>query len=675
MSKHWQQSKDLNNIVWLSLDRQDAAANTINVEVLDELSEILNDIAAQSDIRSVIITSAKSNGFIYGADIKLFTQVDDRDGVITLLTKGQTVFNQLAALSVPTVAMINGICLGGGLELALACSYRVAVDSSQLGLPEVKLGIFPGWGGTVRLPRLIGGLQAMDLILNGRIINAKEAAKLGVIDFAVPERHLKRAAEMAAMGQFPVHQPTFLQGITNSRAVRHLLGPIMRRKLAQKVQQTYYPHVYAAVDKWVRYGVDDKGFAEEVIVNADLISTYNTFKNLVRVFFLQERLKGLAKGIDFKAQCVHVIGSGVMGGAIAAWCALRGLHVTLQDRKPELVAPAIKEAYRLFKKKLKDPLQVQAAMDRLQPDTSGNGVATADVIIEAIYENLQAKQELFKHLEETAKPDAILATNTSSIPLDEINQVLKNPERLVGIHFFNPVSLMQLVEVVCGKKTKKDIADKAIAFVRQIDRLPLPVKSSPGFLVNRVLMPYIMEALQLLHEKVPAPLIDKAAINFGMPMGPIELADTVGLDVLLSVGKYLAEYYQGEIPQELIKLVEAGHLGRKTGRGFYVYKNNKPVKEKIGSETLAWREIANRLILRMTNEAAACLREKVVEDADLLDAGMIFGTGFAPFRGGPLHYAQSFDEGQLNKLYDQLQHQYGERFTPDIEWQKLLVHS
>lgn len=672
MKNHWHQVTDSNNCLWLTLDRQDTATNTINVEVLEQLSQLLDEIKNHAKLRAVIIASGKTNGFIYGADIKLFTQVEDRDAIINLLNQGQSVFNQLAALQIPTIAMINGMCIGGGLELALACRYRVAVDSSQLGLPEVKLGIFPGWGGTVRLPRLIGGMQAMDLILNGRLVSAKQALKLGMIDAAVPERQLKRAAEMYATGQFAIHQPTLFQKLTNSKPLRQLLGGVIRRKLRQKVQQTYYPHVYAALDKWVKYGVEDQGFAEEVSVNADLISNYSTFKNLVRVFFLQERLKGLGKGIEFKAQHVHVIGAGVMGRAIAAWCALRGIHVTVQDREPNLLGPAIKEAAQLFKKKLKDPLLIQAAMDRLQPDPAGHGAANADVIIEAIYENLQAKQDLFKHLEQVAKPTAILATNTSSIPLDEINQVLKHPERLVGIHYFNPVSQMQLVEIVHGQKTKKEIVQQAIAFVRQIDRLPLPVKSSPGFLVNRVLMPYIIEALQLLHEKVPAALIDNAALNFGMPMGPIELADTVGLDVLLSVGKHLAHYFHGEIPHELVKLVEAGHLGRKTGRGFYVYKNDKPVKEKIGNETLAWRDIANRLILRMVNEAAACLREQVVEDADLLDAGMIFGTGFAPFRGGPLHYAQSFDQGQLNKLYIQLQEQYGDRFTPDTQWSKLL---
>lgn len=390
-----------------------------------------------------------------------------------------------------------------------------------------------------------------------------------------------------------------------------------------------------------------------------------TSQNLVRVFFLQERLKSLGKGGNFKGKHVHVIGAGTMGGDIAAWCAVQGFTVTLQDREPKFIAPAIKRAYVTCKEKLKEDYLVQKAMDRLSPDVNGFGIGKADIIIEAIFEDLKTKQDLFKRLESEAKPSAILATNTSSIPLDEINSVLKNPERLVGIHFFNPVAKMLLVEVVKGEKTDATVLEKATSFVRKLDRLPLPVKSSPGFLVNRILMPYLLEAVALYNEGVPKTAIDKAMLEFGMPMGPITLADTVGLDVCLSVAKHLSQYYPNTtIPAELSTLVEQKKLGRKTGEGFYVYKNGKQVRP-VETYDKPLKEISDRLVLVMLNEAFACLREDVVADGDLLDAGMIFGTGFAPFRGGPIHYAKS--QG-IHELFEKfVKQQKGNKTV--VEWE------
>jgi 3-hydroxyacyl-CoA dehydrogenase / enoyl-CoA hydratase / 3-hydroxybutyryl-CoA epimerase len=330
----------------------------------------------------------------------------------------------------------------------------------------------------------------------------------------------------------------------------------------------------------------------------------------------------------------------------------------------------IKRAYEFFKKKLREPRAIALAMDRLIPDVEGEGIRKADVIIEAIYEDLAAKQQIFKMLEQHARPDTILATNTSSIPLDEINKVLTQPERLVGIHFFNPVEHMQLIEIVKGKQTATLVHEQALSFVRQIDRLPLPVKSSPGFLVNRVLMPYLMESMVMLNEGIPAEVIDRAALDFGMPMGPVELADTVGLDVCLSVAKNLSKYFALSIPEQLRDKVAQGELGKKTGKGFYVYKNGKPIKHNIHYQKPT-QDLADRLILRMINEAAACLREHVVENEDLLDAGMVFGAGFAPFRGGPMHYAKSFGKDKLNNLFKTLESEYGERFKADSQLELL----
>lgn len=665
--KHWDLQKDSDNILWLGLDRKDTSINSMNEEVLDELNSLLHEIAQDKNAIGLIVYSSKGKGFIAGADVTLFSKFESPAHAVDFLRKGQAVYARLEALSIPSVAMIDGFCMGGGYELALACTYRVASDEkdTRIGLPEVMLGIHPGWGGTVRLPQLIGGFNALSqVILTGSALAAPKAKALGMVDDVVPVRQLKRAAVYFIKNKPPKHKPSFVQGLTNSAWVRKPLAALIRHNVQKRVRKEHYPAPYAIIDLWEKEGgIGDRAYLKEIDSVEQLVSHGGTSKNLIRAFGLRERLKGFAKDSDFKAQHVHVIGAGVMGGDIAAWCALRGLRVTLQDQSYEKIAPAIGRAATLYKKKLRKPRLIQAAMDNLIPDPEGHGIARADVIIEAVFENLAVKQEIMKKVEQLAKKDAIIASNTSSIPLDEISSVMNNPERLVGIHFFNPVAKMDLVEVVCSTTTTKKVEQDSCAFVGQIGKLPLPVKSSPGFLVNRVLMPYLMECVQLLEEGYSAETIDEAALEFGMFMGPVELADTVGMDVCLAVAENLTSHFGGTVPQKLRDMVKAGTLGRKTGEGFYQYKNGKPVKKSPG--THKDQHIADRLILRMVNESAACLREGVVADADLLDAGMIFATGFAPFRGGPMNYAKDFGTNNLEKLFKTFESKYGERFKVD----------
>lgn len=661
MYKNWRLETDPDQVLWLYFDKADASVNTVNRAVMEELSTIIDTLVNDTTHKGVILASGKKTGFIAGADISQFTKFKDIDEATAVLTLGQHILNKLEALKMPTVAMIDGFCLGGGLEIALACRYRVAEESgkTRLGLPEVKLGIHPGWGGTVRLPRLIGGPQALNMILSGHTVSGKAAAKLGFVDVAVPRRQLVRAAKYYILQHPPVHKSTMVQGLTNNKLARQAISHFIRKQLQKKVNPLHYPAPFHVVDNWEHIGVEGNEAYEREAKSCGKLFFTDTCHNLVRVFFLQDRLKSLAKETTFKPQHIHVIGAGTMGGDIAAWCALQGMTVTLQDLEPRFIAPAIKRAYKLFKDKLKERNLIQKAMDNLIPDVSGHGISKADIIIEAVVEDLAIKQSTFKMIEARAKPGAILATNTSSIPLDEINTVLHQPERLVGIHYFNPVAKMQLVEVVKGDRTSQEILDKAMAFVRKIDRLPLPVKSSPGFLVNRILMPYLLEAMELLKEGVPMTAIDKAMKDFGMPMGPITLADTVGLDVCLSVAKHLGKYFNTPVPPRLIELVEQRKLGRKTGEGFYKYdKSGKQIKPEEPPYDKPLEDISNRLVLRMLNESFACLREGVVADGDLLDAGMIFGTGFAPFRGGPIHYAKS--QG-VHELYEQFVKQQAER--------------
>lgn len=673
--QHWRLQRDENSIYWLTLDRADERVNTINAAVFSEFNAVL-DVLEAEPASGLVICSGKQTGFIVGADITQFSELHTAEQAETLIAQGQETLRRLAALPMPTVAVIEGFCLGGGFEFALACDYRVADDTKALlGLPEVKLGILPGWGGTVRLPRLIGALAALPYIIQGRMLSAKRAKRLGAVDIAKPARQLRRAALDLIARQPKRQPPAFWQRFASTPGCRWAIGLYMQRQLKQHgVLRAHYPAPYRIVSNWMRFGLSDSAFRQELKSIAELMMT-PTSRQLVRVFFLQAKLKGLAKAENPQGKRVHVIGAGTMGGDIAAWCALRGYTVTLQDQSHDRLAPAMGRAAALYKKKLKDPAKAQYALDRLLPDVLGEGIAQADYIIEAVFEDLAVKQALFQDIVAVAKPGAILATNTSSIPLEEIASVLPDPTRLIGLHFFNPVAKMQLVEVVVTNDTPEAIKAQALAMVKTLDRLPLPVKSAPGFLVNRILMPYLLEAITLFDEGVSIERIDQAALQYGMPMGPITLADRVGLDVCYHVAKNLLAIYGGQMPACLRERVESGCLGLKVKEGFYRYDNKRVTAAvlpmAVPKSSMSEQDLCDRMMLRLHNEAVACWREGIVDDVDLIDAGMIFGTGFAPFRGGPMAAISEQGVEQMSARMQALETHFGERFSPDAGWSRL----
>src|SRR5580658_7653741 len=668
---NWRLRTDEDGIAWLLFDKKDSSANTLSEDVLTELNAVLDKIEREHP-RGLVIRSAKRSGFIAGADIAQFRGVTDPAPIEATLARGHAVLDRLDGLPLPTVAVIHGYCLGGGLEVALACDFRIAIDDASFGFPEVLLGLHPGLGGTVRLTRLISPLEAMTMMLTGKTERARKARALHLVDAVTQERHVRAAAMSAVTGEMVPAKQGLLGKLMNVGPVREMLASRMRSETAKKAPKAHYPAPYALIDLWVKHGGDADAMQKaEISSFANLLVT-DTAQNLVRVFFLRDNLKNLASG-QWNGRHVHVIGAGAMGGDIAAWCAWHGFTVSLGDTKPEPIAGAIKRASDLYAIIGRDNRRrVRDSLDRLIPDLKGQGVASADLIIEAVPEVLDLKRKIFAGIEPKMKADAILATNTSSIPLEQLREGLPRPERLVGIHFFNPVSRMQLVEVVSHDQVAGTVLADARAFLGRIDRLPAPVKSAPGFLVNRALTPYLLEALVLLDGGMKKETIDKAAEDFGMPMGPIELADEVGLDICLHVAEMLKDSLHRDMldaPQWLKDKVAKGELGKKTGKGLYDWKDGHAVKSHEAAAPPP--DTIDRLILPMLDVCVTCLREGIVADEKIVDGAMIFATGFAPFRGGPMHYARARGIGDVRDTLKRLAEQYGPRFQPDPGWDSL----
>jgi 3-hydroxyacyl-CoA dehydrogenase/enoyl-CoA hydratase/3-hydroxybutyryl-CoA epimerase len=667
--QNWRAEQAGDGIVVLSFDRAGQGVNTFAQEVLLELDALLERLALDPP-KGLVIRSAKAAGFIAGADIKEFQGFDEKGTVGDAIRRGQQVFQRLAELPCPTVAAIHGHCMGGGTEIALACRYRVASSdpSTRIGLPEVKLGIYPGWGGSVRLPRLVGAPAAFDLMLTGRTLSASAARAMGLVDKVVEPAALQEAAiELLRHGAQRPFKQRFLAWITNTWPARQLLAPMLVKQISRKARKEHYPAPYALIETWRRSGGGIQSLLAAERRSVVKLASTPTARNLTRIFFLQERLKNLG-GKDHGIARVHVVGAGVMGGDIAAWSAYKGFEVTLNDREQRFIDGALQRAQELFAKRVKDEAKRPEVAARLRGDLHGDGVADADLVIEAIIEKPEAKRELYAAVEPRMKAGALLTTNTSSIPLTDLREHIARPAQFAGLHYFNPVALMPLVEIIRHDAMAPDTERRLAAFCKAIDKLPVPVAGTPGFLVNRVLFPYMLEAIAAYADGVPGPVIDKAAVKFGMPMGPIELADTVGLDVAASVGRELAPFLGLPIPAGLEAKLQSGKRGKKDGQGFYAWEKGKPKKPEVPKDYKAPADLEDRLILPLLNEAVAALHDGVVADPDLLDAGVIFGTGFAPFRGGPISHIRAVGADVLLAKLKALQAKYGERFAPRPGW-------
>ncbi|HWV81520.1 MAG TPA: 3-hydroxyacyl-CoA dehydrogenase NAD-binding domain-containing protein [Hyphomicrobiaceae bacterium] len=643
--RDWRFSIDEQQIAWAIFDREGESQNALGRRPLEELGAIVERVEAGARDRSIVglaILSGKEKGFIVGADVREFEQFTSEADVREALRPVLDMLDRIEKMPVPVVCGIHGFCLGGGLELALACHWRIATrdDSTRLGFPEVRLGIFPGFNGTARSIRQAGAMAAMPIMLSGSMVRASAARAMHLVDELVASPGNLAWAARKAIGQ--KRRSKAMGGWRNLARLwpaRNLLVSKMRAETAKKVREDHYPAPFRLIDLFEQHGGDlDAMKAAETRAFAPLMVS-DTSRNLRRVFKLMEMLKGQApKDINFKPMRAHVIGAGVMGADIAGWCVAQGMEVTLQDLSADAIAKGIAAQGKLFSRRFRTKALKDAAKARLIADPNGDGVSRADVVIEAIVEKLEVKQSLFKSLEGKLKLGAVMATNTSSIMIEDIAAGLSDPGRLIGIHFFNPVAQMPLVEVIRGRQSREDEVRKGCAFVTAIDKFPLIVKSNPGFLVNRVLAPYMMNAMQRLEKGEAAELLDEAARTFGMPMGPIELADTVGLDICAHVGHILGFSAEGS---RLERLVAAGKLGKKTGEGFYVWKDGKPVKAEKPYDKGELERLGRELVEPLIVECEKSLADGIVESADLVDAGVIFGTGFAPFRGGPLHYRAS----------------------------------
>ncbi|MDH4228379.1 MAG: 3-hydroxyacyl-CoA dehydrogenase NAD-binding domain-containing protein [Nitrospirota bacterium] len=675
-------------IITLTIDTPDKAVNVLSGSVLEELSRVLDGLA-NTKAKGMIVRSAKA-GFIAGADVNEIAGLLDPTKATAMVERGQAVLMQLARLPFPTVAAIHGVCLGGGLELALACTHRVCSDdlSTRMGLPEVKLGIHPGFGGCVRLPRVVGLQKATDWILAGKTVTARQAKKASLVGQAVPREILLDAARRELDRRHAAHHHGGLVDrlLTGNPLGRKVFFKQARKMLSAKVRPDHYPAPFAALEVLERiHGLGSVQAHQAEAISCGALAPLAVTKNLIRVFFASEKLKHqdaarMGKADAAAIQRAVVVGAGVMGAGIAGEFAKKGLVVRLADLSDKAVGKGLKGIAKEAKRAGRNAGRGEAEriMSRLLPTTDLKRLGHSDLIIEAVAENMGIKQSLFGDAARQLGDKALLLTNTSSLGITDMFAGVPRPERACGMHFFNPVPKMPLVEVVVGDKTAPETVALVTALSVRIGKLPLIVQECPGFLVNRILMPFINEAMLLLQEGARIEHVDQVLYDFGMPMAAFRLADEVGLDICHHVADVLHSGYGERMTPAsgMGRLFDTGRYGRKVGKGFYKYENGKAkgvdpetyrLVEGRGSQSFGDEDVRDRCILAMVAEAARVLEEGIVENADMLDAGMVFGTGFPPFRGGLMRYVEERGAGQVVAVLDRLAQQHGERFVPN-QW-------
>lgn len=672
--------RQADGIAVLTFDQPDSSANLFDAACFDALEVALETIKADSSITGIILYSAKPNIFFAGADIEQFLQSDDEQRMRDLVRRGQRIFHVLAELPIPSVAAIHGACVGGGCEMALACDYRIASPDkvTNIGLPEINLGILPGWGGCFRLPRLVGLPLALDMICAGKLWPAKLAKTRGLVDQIVPHEHLLRLAS-TWLCKGKRRTPALWK--TNNRLVAAIAERRARASILKKTEG-HYPAPLRALDvilQGLRADAETSFQLEEDGI-IELAGT-RVSRNLIRLFFMQEAAKKLriAKTTPERVEHVAVIGAGVMGAGIAQWSSARGFAVMLQDISAEALARGMTLIESLYDQALSRCVfssdEARQGLDRVTPIAGHVSLAACDLVIEAAVEDMAVKKTLFAELEQRAGKHTVLATNTSALSITELGSALKDAGRLVGIHYFNPVHRMQLVEVIVGKKTRPDAIATAVRFVQDSGKLPVVVQDRPGFLVNRILIPYLMEAGRLIELGLIVDQIDAAMLAFGMPMGPLRLLDEIGLDVAVHVGRFFEATFPDrvQLPKTIEQLAEAGRLGKKSGTGFYRYEGKRDplphpdMGQYARSNRLAHLQreaLQERLLALIVNEAARCLDEGVVDSPADVDLAMVFGTGFAPFHGGPLRVADRAGLGKIVRNMEQLAEHEGPAFVP-----------
>ncbi len=680
-------SKERSGIATLTFDTPDSAVNIFTRSALDEFAATVDTLAGDDKIKALFIESAKDNIFIAGADIHEIKAADDKEAITVLVKKGQDIFNRLEALPFPTIAMIDGACLGGGLEMSMACTYRVATShpSTRIGLPEVSLGILPGFGGTQRLYKLVGFSKAIELIVGSKRLRGEKALKLGVVDACVPRGYLdfkkdefSREILAGHLHKKVKNQRPGIAWYEKIPPIRSLISAVARKKVMTKTQG-HYPAPLAVIEVMRQsFGKPlDQGLAIERQAVTELALT-SVSKNLIELFFISEALKKETFSTAKPKEIHHsaIVGAGVMGSGIAWALSNQDIEVRLKDINNESAAKAvstIRKIYETIRKRGRlSEREIGLKMDKVTFSTDYVGFDRTDFLLEAVSEDLGLKQMVYADFEKVLPADAVIASNTSSISISDLAAKLEHPNRFIGMHFFNPVNRMPLVEIITGKETDEETIATVVKLTKKIGKTPVKVKESPGFLVNRILLPYLKEAATMFEEGEDIKKIDDVLLSFGMPVGPLALIDQVGVDIGEKVSQILYRAYGERMAASTLmpRMVKRSWLGKKSGLGFYSYKGKQSVINRdiislqSGHSLFDEQTILDRCLLTMINEAARCLEESVVANARYLDMAMVMGTGFPPFRGGLMRFADELGNDRIVSRLSELQKRYGDRFTP-----------